>query len=181
MKARAMFSTARMVAPDEHQRVFASKEVELPDDFFTLEGEDGWTFVGLNDFVKGEPKPEKLVKDEPPRYDHLDVDHVLAIGRRFQNEDTWHGAHWDTVKLLCDTIEAMNAKIEKLEAAEGTRNCDVYPTFEQAREACFRDREYCSSPIDERESVIRFMLQDVKDNPSYKNTCGKDDANASHN
>lgn len=34
-----------------------------------------------------------------------DVEHVLKIGREFQKQDNWRGAHYDTAKLLCDTIE----------------------------------------------------------------------------
>lgn len=34
-----------------------------------------------------------------------DIKHVLKIGREFQKQDNWRGAHHDTVKLLCDTIE----------------------------------------------------------------------------
>ncbi len=34
-----------------------------------------------------------------------DVERVLKIGRDFQKQDTWRGAHHDTAKLLCDTIE----------------------------------------------------------------------------
>lgn len=34
-----------------------------------------------------------------------DVEHVLKIGREFQKQDNWRGAHHDTAKLLCDTIE----------------------------------------------------------------------------
>lgn len=36
-----------------------------------------------------------------------DIDHILAIGRDLQNSDKWHGAQYDTVKLLCDTIERL--------------------------------------------------------------------------
>ena len=52
----------------------------------------------------------------------------------------------------------------------GSRNCDVYRTVEEAKEACFKDRGYCNSPIKERESTIRFMLSDVKDNSFNKTT-----------
>ena len=57
----------------------------------------------------------------------------------------------------------------------GMRNCDVYDTFETAKAACFKDRGYCSSPIAERNSVIRFMLQDVKDNAENKIEPEKED------
>jgi len=39
--------------------------------------------------------------------DVVDIDHVLAIGRDLQNSDRWRGAQYDTVKLLCDTIERL--------------------------------------------------------------------------
>ena len=38
---------------------------------------------------------------------NVDIDHLLAIGRDLQNSDKWHGAQYDTVKLLCDTIERL--------------------------------------------------------------------------
>lgn len=38
---------------------------------------------------------------------NVDIDHILAIGRDLQNSDKWHGAQYDTVKLLCDTIERL--------------------------------------------------------------------------
>ena len=50
----------------------------------------------------------------------------------------------------------------------GSRNCDVYRTVEEAMEACHKDRGYCNSPIKERESTIRFMLSDVKENSFNK-------------
>ena len=52
----------------------------------------------------------------------------------------------------------------------GSRNCDVYRTVEEAMEACFKDRGYCNSPVKERESTIRFMLSDVKENSFNKTT-----------
>ena len=56
----------------------------------------------------------------------------------------------------------------------GNRNCDVYRTVEEAKAACREDRGYCSSPIEERESTIRFMLSDVKDNSFNKITTTDD-------
>ena len=40
------------------------------------------------------------------------------------------------------------------------RNCDVYSTKDAALEACHGDRCFLKSPIDERESVISFMLSE---------------------
>jgi hypothetical protein len=47
---------------------------------------------------------------------NADIDHILAIGRDLQNADRWHGAQYDTVKLLCDTIERLrdNQKDEEV-------------------------------------------------------------------
>jgi hypothetical protein len=61
-------------------------------------------------------------KNERPKYsldssiinmEYVDIDHILKVGRDFQNTDTWRGAHFDTVKLLCDTIEYLRDKCEK--------------------------------------------------------------------
>ena len=121
------------------------------------------------DLVKkdGEEQPKSSLDSSIINMENMDIDHILKVGRDFQNTDTWHGAHYDTVKLLCDTIEHLRKP--------GTRNCDVYRTFDEAKAACFKDRGYCSSAIDERESTIRFMLQDVKENAFYKSGEGEED------
>ena len=60
------------------------------------------------DFNENEKKNEgQLFSPELP------VDQVLKIGRDFQNQDNWHGAHYDTARLLCDTIERLNQKLKK--------------------------------------------------------------------
>jgi hypothetical protein len=41
------------------------------------------------------------------------VEHVLDIGRDFQDQDRLHGAHYDTVKPLCDTIEYLRDQLPK--------------------------------------------------------------------
>ena len=38
------------------------------------------------------------------------------------------------------------------------RNCDIYTDIDSAFRACQEDRGYLKSPIDERRSVISFML-----------------------
>ena len=98
----------------------------------------------------------------------MSVDDILKIGRDFQKSDTWRGATHDTAKLLCDTIEMLRSNT-------GNRNCDVYNTLEKATIACHQDRGYCSNAVDERRSVINFMLQDVKDNSFNKSSDGKKD------
>ena len=112
-------------------------------------------------------QPKSVLDSSIINIENMDIDHILKVGRDFQNTDTWRGAHFDTVKLLCDTIEHLRK--------HGTRNCDVYRTVEEANKACHEDRGYCSSALDERESTIRFMLQDVKDNAFYKSCKGKED------
>ena len=49
---------------------------------------------------------------------NVDIDHILAIGRDLQNSDKWHGAQYDTVKLLCDTIERLRDCKEENEKEE---------------------------------------------------------------
>ena len=39
------------------------------------------------------------------------VEQVLKIGRDFQKQDIWRGAHHDTAKLLCDTIEYLRDRL----------------------------------------------------------------------
>ena len=46
------------------------------------------------------------VGNADPKFDLCrDIEKVLKIGRDFQKQDPWRGAHHDTAKLLCDTIE----------------------------------------------------------------------------
>ena len=52
------------------------------------------------------------------------VEDVLRIGREFQNTDRLHGAHYDTVKLLCDTIEDLN---DQLFEAKKTHPLESHP------------------------------------------------------
>lgn len=86
-----------------------------------------------------------------------DVERVLEIGRNFQKQDAWRGAHHDTVKLLCDTIEHLrdqsNAQIgnaaamrEALEAAlKFIGNLEIEPY----------------SPLDEDASELRQRIMDA--------------------
>lgn len=47
---------------------------------------------------------------------------VLKIGRDFQNKDGFRGAHYDTVKLLCDTIEHQQEQLKaKTEAGDAAK------------------------------------------------------------
>ena len=48
--------------------------------------------------------------------------------------------------IACDAISAP------------PRNCDIYTDIDSAFRACQEDRGYLKSPIDERRSVISFML-----------------------
>ena len=66
-----------------------------------------------------------------------------------------------TAKYMNDIIAIVQAAL-----SEPPRNCDVYNTFEKAKTACHADRGYCTSPIEERYSVIRFMLQSASENCS---------------
>ena len=62
-------------------------------------------------------KEDELIKNisnpDLINIDHMDIDHILEIGRNFQNSDRWHGATYDTAKLLCDTIENLKKNLEK--------------------------------------------------------------------
>lgn len=52
------------------------------------------------------------MKEVPNRFDCCcNVEHVLKIGREFQMQDSWRGAHHDTAKLLCDTIEYLYERL----------------------------------------------------------------------
>lgn len=55
----------------------------------------------------------KLPKTVDTRFDICkDIALVLKIGRDYQNKDGYRGAHYDTVKLLCDAIEYQQEQLE---------------------------------------------------------------------
>lgn len=72
-----------------------------------------------------ELKHETPAKEVSNRFDCCrDVEHVLKVGREFQMQDSWRGAHYDTAKLLCDTIEylyeRLNSPIGNMAAMRAT-------------------------------------------------------------
>lgn len=55
----------------------------------------------------------KLFKTADSRFDICrNIEQVLKIGRDYQNKDGHRGAHYDTVKLLCDAIEYQQEQLE---------------------------------------------------------------------
>ena len=62
------------------------------------------------------------------------------------------------INLCEDTLGNEAYAIADAAVSAPARNCDVYNTRDKALKACFENRGYCSSPIDERKSVISFML-----------------------
>lgn len=55
----------------------------------------------------------KLPKTVDLRFDICrNIEQVLKIGRDYQNKDGYRGAHYDTVKLLCDAIEYQQEQLE---------------------------------------------------------------------
>ena len=81
-------------------------------------------------------KLPELPKTVDTRFDICqDIALVLKIGRDFQNKDGYRGAHYDTVKLLCDAIEYQREQAAKLrEALEMVR--DAHYTKEVEGELC---------------------------------------------
>jgi hypothetical protein len=55
-----------------------------------------------------------------------DIELVLKIGRDYQNKDGYRGAHYDTVKLLCDAIEYQQEQLEaKTEIGDAAKQREV--------------------------------------------------------
>ena len=78
-----------------------------------------------------------------------DIALVLKIGRDFQNKDGYRGAHYDTVKLLCDAIEYQQEQLktktevgDRAKLREAPRNCDRFRNADKALEALER---HCNS------------------------------------
>lgn len=87
-----------------------SNEIDISFPFHFLRGGTDEEIIKWRD-KRDNPKHDEQKSDEP----RFPVERVLEIGRDFQNEDKWHGAHWDTVKLLCDTIERLQGKSQQVE------------------------------------------------------------------
>lgn len=63
--------------------------------------------------MSGSNSEAKLPEAVDLRFDICrDIEQVLKIGRDFQNKDGYRGAHYDTVKLLCDAIEYQQEQLE---------------------------------------------------------------------
>lgn len=61
----------------------------------------------------------KSLKTVDLRFDICrDIEQVLKIGRDFQNKDGYRGAHYDTVKLLCDAIEYQQEQLAKTKVGD---------------------------------------------------------------
>lgn len=60
---------------------------------------------------------------DPKSDEDIPVERVLEIGRELQNEDKWHGAQYETVKLLCDTIEKLQAKLQGRQGISQQGSC----------------------------------------------------------
>ena len=76
-----------------------------------------------------------------------DVEYVLKIGRDYQNKDGFRGAHYDTVKLLCVTIEYLRDQLPKPDPdwkaiCEKCNDGDIEPDCEYHGEP-----NGCNSPI----------------------------------
>lgn len=59
------------------------------------------------------------------------------------------------LNVMVDTKTFLDAKAA---LATPPRNCDIYTDIDSAFRACQEDRGYLKSPVDERRSVISFML-----------------------
>ena len=79
-------------------------EIDVVFPFYLIRGGDDKEIMRW----RNNPKQDDEQKLDEPRFP---VERVLEIGRALQNEDKWHGAQYDTVKLLCDTIEWLQKQI----------------------------------------------------------------------
>lgn len=63
--------------------------------------------------MRNDANAAKLFKTADSRFDICrNIEQVLKIGRDYQNKDGYRGAHYDTVKLLCDAIEYQQEQLE---------------------------------------------------------------------
>ena len=90
----------------ETRKTFAQIAFQLD----TVMADVGHYVSSHTDFNENKQNEGELFSPELP------VDQVLKIGRDFQNQDRWRGAHYDTARLLCDTIERLNQKLKEKES-----------------------------------------------------------------
>lgn len=89
-----------------HPNAVPGVNVSLSNETMRLIGNAMREIERLDELVaKENEKPKSNLDSTIINFNNMDIDHILKIGRDFQNTDKWHGAHYDTVKLLCDTIE----------------------------------------------------------------------------
>lgn len=76
------------------------------------------------------------------------VENVLKIGRDYQNKDGDRGAHYDTVKLLCDTIEYLRDQLPKPDP-DWKEICEKCHDGEIEPKECeyYGEPDGCNSPI----------------------------------
>ena len=81
------------------------------------------TVKGVNDMGEIELSRVEAAQEADTKFELChDVGQVLKIGRDFRDKDRWYGAHYDTVKLLCDTIEYLRDRLKTAEVnAAGMR------------------------------------------------------------
>lgn len=131
-------------------RMYFSRVISCVDG--TGESDNEWTalsciFSRVVEVITEKPvgNVAKLFKTADSRFDICrNIEQVLKIGRDYQNKDGYRGAHYDTVKLLCDAIEYQQKQLEtktevgdcaKLREALATIRKRLVATYES--EACF--------------------------------------------
>ena len=100
----------------------------------------------------------------------LDIDIALEFGRNFQQTDSvYHGATWDTAKLLCDTIERLRDQVEKAKSL-----VEVALSFNEDRETAIlmyggsekvmaMQRQYIASVKKEATELRKLINEGQKD------------------
>lgn len=99
-------------------RMYFSRVISCVDG--TGESDNEWTalsciFSRVVEAITEKPvgNVAKLFKTADSRFDICrNIEQVLKIGRDYQNKDGYRGAHYDTVKLLCDAIEYQQEQLE---------------------------------------------------------------------
>ncbi len=97
----------------------------------------------------------KLPKTVDLRFDICqNIELVLKIGRDYQNKDGYRGAHYDTVKLLCDAIEYQQEQLKtKTEVGD-------YAKLREALEELMKftcnscERRLCEDDAEEEDAQI---------------------------
>ena len=159
-------------------RMYFSRVISCVDG--TGESDNEWTalsciFSRVVEAITEKPvgNVAKLFKTADSRFDICrNIEQVLKIGRDYQNKDGYRGAHYDTVKLLCDAIEYQQEQLKtktevgdcaKLREALASPECQAKPlSLDEAIAHADEVAGDCSTSCQQAHKQLADWLRELK-------------------